>query len=178
MRLAQPCQIAYGAGAMRYLIREKLLSFGDDFWIENEEGQRIYKIDGRAFTILREKLGIEDAAGREIGFLREKLISLRKAYEIHIHGRHVATVSKDLLTLFRCSFTVDVPGPDDIEAQGNIFDHEYTFTRDGEEVGIVSKRWFTVRDTYAVDVAEGQDPLLVLASAIAIDQMCHDKDEA
>ena len=170
--------IAYAARAMRYLIREKLLSFGDDFWIENEAGNRIYKIDGRAFTILREKLGIEDASGREIGFLREKLISLRKAYEIHIHGRHVATVSKDLLTLFRCSFTVDVPGPDDLEAQGNIFDHEYTFTRGGEEVAIVSKRWFTVRDTYAVDVADGEDPLLVLASAIAIDQMCHDKDEA
>jgi uncharacterized protein YxjI len=163
---------------MRYLIREKLLSLGDDFWIENEAGRRIYKIDGRAFTILREKLGIEDAAGREIGFLREKLISLRKAYEIHIHERHVATVRKDLLTLFRCSFTVDVPGPDDLEAQGNIFDHEYTFTRGGDEVAIVSKRWFTVRDTYAVDVAEGQDPLLVLVSAIAIDQMCHDKDEA
>ena len=87
-------------------------------------------------------------------------------------------MSKDLLTLVRCSFTVDVPGPDDLEAQGNIFDHEYTFTRGGDEVAIVSKRWFTVRDTYAVDVVDGQDPLLVLASAIAIDQMCHDKDEA
>ena len=163
---------------MRYLIREKLLCFGDDFWIEDEAGRKIYKIDGRAFTILREKLGIEDAAGREIGFLREKLLSLRKAYEIHIHGRHAATVSKDLLTLFRCSFTVDVPGPDDLEAQGSIFDHEYTFTRGGEDVAIVSKRWFTVRDTYAVEVADGHDPLLVLASAIAIDQMCHDKDEA
>jgi uncharacterized protein YxjI len=153
---------------MRYLIREKLLSFGDDFWIENAAGEKIYKIDGRAFTILREKLGIEDATGREIGFLREKLISLRNAYEIHVHGKHVATVSKDMLTLFRCSFTVDVPGPDDLED---------TFTRGGDEVAAVSKRWFTVRDTYAVEVADGQDPLLILASAIAIDQMCHDKDK-
>lgn len=161
---------------MRYLIREKLMSFGDDFWIENEAGQRAYKIDGRAFTILREKLGIEDAEGNELGFLREKLISLRKAYEIHLRGKHVATVSKDLLTLFRCSFTVDVPGPDDFEAQGSLLDHEYTFRRSGDVIATVSKLWLKIRDTYAVEIDDHEDHLLVLASAIAIDQMCHDKD--
>ncbi len=161
---------------MRYLIREKLLCFGDDFWIENESGRRLYKIDGRAFTLLRNKLGIEDETGRELGFLRERLVSLRKAYEIHVSGKHVATVRKDLLSFFRCSFTVDVPGPDDLEAQGDIFDHEYAFTCGGAVVATVSKKWFTLRDTYSVEIADGRDPILVLASAIAIDQMCHDKD--
>ena len=161
---------------MRYLIREKLMSFGDDFWIENEAGQRAYKIDGRAFTILREKLGIEDAEGNELGFLREKLISLRKAYEIHLRGKHVATVSKDLLTLFRCSFTVDVPGPGDFEAQGSLLDHEYTFRRSGDVIATVSKLWLKLSDTYAVEIDDHEDHLLILASAIAIDQMCHDKD--
>ena len=152
------------------------MSFGDDFWIENETGGRVYKIDGHAFTILREKLSIEDAEGNEIGFLREKLVSLRKAYEIHLLGECVATVSKDLLTLFRCSFTVDVPGPNDLEAQGSLLDHEYTFSRGGDVVATVSKRWFSIRDTYAVEMNDDQEPLLILASAIAIDQMCHDKD--
>jgi uncharacterized protein YxjI len=161
---------------VRYLIREKLMSFGDDFWIENETGGRVYKIDGHAFTILREKLSIEDAEGNEIGFLREKLVSLRKAYEIHLRGKCVATVSKDLLTLFRCSFTVDVLGPNDLEAQGSLLDHEYTFSRGGDVVATVSKRWFSIRDTYAVEMNDDQEPLLILASAIAIDQMCHDKD--
>lgn len=161
---------------MRYLICEKLMSFGDDFWIENEAGRRAYKIDGRAFTILREKLGIEDAEGNELGFLREKLISLRKAYEIHLRGKHVATVSKDLLTLFRCSFTVDVPGPGDFEAQGSLLDHEYTFRRSGDVIATVSKLWLKLSDTYAVEIDDHEDHLLILASAIAIDQMCHDKD--
>jgi uncharacterized protein YxjI len=153
------------------------MSFGDDFWIENDTGVRVYKIDGHAFTILREKLNIEDAEGHEVGFLREKLISLRKAYEIHLRGKCVAMVSKDLLTLFRCSFTVDVPGPNDLEAEGSLLDHEYTFSRGGEVVATVSKRWFSIRDTYAVEINDDQEPLLILASAIAIDQMCHDKDE-
>ena len=110
----------YDARAMRFLIHEKLLCFGDDFWIENEAGRKIDKIGGRAFNILRERLSIEDAEGCEVGVLREKLISLRKAWEIHIQGGHAATVSKDLLTLFQCSFSVDVPGPEDLEAQGDI----------------------------------------------------------
>ena len=33
----------------------------------------------------------------------------------------------------------------------------------------VSKRWFSMRDTYAVDVAAGQDDLLILASVLALD---------
>ncbi len=161
---------------MRYLIREKLFSFGDDFWIQDASGRDVYRVDGRAFTLLREKLVFEDAAGRELGFLREKFVSLRKAYEIHRDGRHVATVRNDLFNLFRCRFTVDVPGPDDYEAQGSFLDHEYTFSRQGRTVATVSKKWFTFRDTYAVDIADGEDDVLLLASAVVIDQICHDQD--
>jgi len=161
---------------MRYLIREKLFSFGDDFWIQDATGRDVYRVDGRAFTHLREKLVFEDAAGRELGFLREKFVSLRKAYEIHRNGRHVATVRKDLFNLFRCRFTVDVPGPDDYEAQGSFLDHEYTFSRLGRTVATVSKKWFTFRDTYAVDIVDGEDDVLILASAVVIDQICHDQD--
>lgn len=162
--------------AMRYLIREKLLSFGDDFWIQDEAGHPVYLVDGRAFTLLREKLVIKDAAGQELGFLREKLISLRKAYEIHCGGTHVATVRKDLFNFLRCRFTVDVPGPDDYEAQGSFLDHDYTFTRQGRTVATVSKKWLTVRDTYSVDIVPGENDVLLLASAVVIDQICHDKD--
>jgi uncharacterized protein YxjI len=63
-----------------------------------------------------------------------------------------------------------------LEAQGSLLDHEYTFSRGGDVVATVSKRWFSIRDTYAVEMNDDQEPLLILASAIAIDQMCHDKD--
>lgn len=161
---------------MRYLIREKLFSFGDDFWIQDASGKNVYFVDGRAFNLLREKLVLKDAAGNELGFLRQKLMSLHRAYEIHRDGRHVATVRKDLFNLFRCHFTVDVPGPDDYEAQGSFLDHEYTFTRHGRAVATVSKKWFSVRDTYAVDIIDGEDHVLILASAVVIDQICHDRD--
>lgn len=161
---------------MRYLIREKLFSLGDDFWIQDDTGRPVYLVDGRAFTLLREKLVIKDAAGNELGFLREKLISLRKAYEIHCGGQHVATVRKDLFNFLRCRFTVDVPGPDDYEARGSFLDHEYTFTRQGRTAATVSKKWFSLRDTYAVEIESDENAVLLLASAVVIDQICHDRD--
>lgn len=162
---------------MRYLIREKILCLGDDFTIRDEDGRERFYFDGKAFTLFRERINIRDEHGADVGFVRQKITLIRKAWEIHLRGRHVATVSKDILTLLRCSFTVDVPGPDDYEAQGGFLHHDYTFSRHGGVVATVSKRWLSIRDTYAVDIEPGQDDLLILASAVVIDQICHDEDE-
>ena len=68
---------------------------------------------------------------------------------------------------------MDVPGPDDLEAQGNFLDMEFTFTRARQLVAEVSKRWFTFADTYGVDVQDGEDDVLILASTVVIDMVCH-----
>ena len=136
---------------MRYLIREKILCLGGDFSIRDEHGA-------------------------EVGFVRQKITLLRKAWKIHLRGRHLSTVSKDILTLIWCSFTVDVLDPDDFEAQGGFLHHDCTFRRHGQVVATVSKKWLSIRDTYAVDIEDGQDELLILASASVIDPICHDAD--
>ncbi len=159
---------------MRYVIREKLLCLGDDFRIQDAAGRDVFFVDGRAFNLLREKLSFQDVDGKELAFIREKLIALRKTYEIYREGKRVAAVRKDLFDFFSCQFTVDVPGPNDYRAKGNFLQHHYVFERGGRIVAEVSKRWLTVRDTYGVDIQEGEDDLLILASAVVIDQICHD----
>ena len=47
--------------------------------------------------------------------------------------------------------------------------------RDGETVAEVSRRWFRVRDTYGIEVAPGEDDALILAAAVCIDEMSHDR---
>lgn len=158
---------------MRYVLKQKLFSFGDDFTIKNDDGDAVYKVDGKAFTLLREKLSFEDLSGNELAFIRERLIALTPSYEILRGGEVVAVVKKDLINLFRCGFTVDVPGPNDLEAQGNLLDHEYTFTRGSRVVATVSKSWFSFTDTYGVEIAEDEDPVLILASTVIIDMVCH-----
>ena len=162
--------------SMRHLLKQKFWSWGDDFTIKNAAGEDVFFVDGKAFS-WGDKLSFQDMSGKELAFIRQKLLSWGPTYEIEVHGRLVAVVKKKLFTLLRCKFTVDVPGPDDLEAQGDFLDHEYTFLRAGREVAQVSKRWFSWTDTYGVDIADGEDDVLILASAVVIDMVCHQESK-
>lgn len=160
---------------MPYILRQKLFSFGDDFTIKDETGRDIYVVDGRAISI-GDKLSFQDLDGNELAFIKQRILAWGKTYEIVRDGEVAAVVKKHLFALIHHRFTVDVPGPDDLEAQGNFLDHEYTFTRGDRTVATVSKRWFSFTDTYGVDVTNGEDPVLILASAVVVDLACHPDD--
>jgi uncharacterized protein YxjI len=153
-------------------MKQKLFCWGDDFAIKNGEGKDVYFVDGKAFS-LGNKLSFQDMQGRELAFIQQKLLSWGPTYQILRDGALAAVVKKELFTLFRCRFTVDVPGPDDLEAGGDFLDMEYVFTRGGQTVAEVSKRWFAWSDTYGVDISEGEDEVLILASTVVIDMVCH-----
>ena len=157
---------------MRYVMKQKLFCWGDDFRIKNEAGNDVFFVDGKVFT-LGNKLSFQDLNGNELAFIRQKLLSWGPTYEITRGDELLAVVKKQLFTFFRCAFTVDVPGPDDLEAQGSFLDMEYSFTRGGRTVAEVSKRWFAWNDTYGVDIASGEDDVLILASTVVIDMICH-----
>jgi uncharacterized protein YxjI len=158
-----------------YVIREKFFSIGDDFDVLDEHGTKLLHVDGKVLSV-RNKVVIEDPAGNEVASVHRHLVALRPTYEISIGGEKAAEVRKKLFTPFRDSFTIDVPGPDDLEMKGNLLDHEYVIERGGVEVAAVSKRWLTIRDTYAVQVTEGVDPLLVIGSVLALD-LAMERDE-
>ncbi|MFL5928682.1 MAG: LURP-one-related/scramblase family protein [Gaiellaceae bacterium] len=160
-------------GGTKYQMREKLFSIGDDYWIETDAGQRAFKVDGKALR-LRRTLVLETPEGHEVFTIQEKKLSLRDKMAIERDGRTVATVRKALVTPLRDRFSVDVEGGEDMEAKGNIVDHEYTIERGGHKVAEASKRWFRVRDTYGIEIAEGQDDALILAITVCIDQMTRD----
>jgi uncharacterized protein YxjI len=159
------------AAGERFLMREHLFSIGDDFWIENAEGERVYKVDGKALHV-RQTFVLEDTSGDEVARIQERKLSVRDKMEIERPGRSNATVKKALVG-FRDRFAIDVEGAPDLEAKGNIVDHEYEIERDGDTVATVSKRWFAVRDTYGVEIAPGEDRGLVLAITVCIDAMSH-----
>jgi uncharacterized protein YxjI len=160
---------------MRYVLKQKLFSFGDDFLIKDDSGRDVYFVDGKAFSF-GDQLSFNDLEGRELAFIKQRVFSWGKTYEIVRDGQVAAVVKKHLFSLFHHRFAVDVPGPDDLEAEGNFTDHEYEFRRGADTVATVSKRWFTWTDTYGVEVAPDEDPVLILASAVVIDLACHPDD--
>ena len=151
-----------------YLIRERFFALGQDSDITDEHGRPVLQVDGKVLS-LRNRLVLRDPEGPEVAQVQRKLIAMRPTYQVTIGGQEAAEVRKRLFTPFGDRFVIDVPGPDDLEMAGDLFDHEFTIRRGGQTVATVSKRWFSMRDTYAVDVAPGQDDLLLLASVLALD---------
>jgi uncharacterized protein YxjI len=159
----------------RYQLREKMLSFGDDFWIENDRGERIFLVDDKVLRV-RDTVVIKDRNGKELLKLQKRLLRARNTMAIERGDDKVATVHKAMITPLRDRFTVDLEGGGRLEVQGNILDHEYQISRDGMPVANISKRWFRVRDTYGVAVVPGQDDALVLAVTVCIDHLTeHDR---
>lgn len=157
---------------MRYVMKQKLLSLGDDYYIRDESGRDIYFVDGKAISF-GNKLSFQDTARHELAFIKQQVFSWGPTYEISRGGQVVAVVKQHIFALLHHRFTVDVPGPDDLEAEGNFMDHEYVFRRGETTVATVSKKWFSLADTYGVEVADGEDAVLILASAVVIDEACH-----
>ena len=157
----------------RYRMQQKLFAIGDDFWIENDRGERAFKVNGKALRV-RDTLVLESSRGDELYSIQEKKLRVKDTMDIERGGRQIATVKKALLTPLRDRFSINVEGGDDMEAKGNIVDHEYKIERGGDEVAEVSRRWFRVRDTYGIEIKPGQDDGLLLAVAVCVDQMSHD----
>ena len=159
----------------RYKIRQKLISIGDDFWIENQKGEKIYKVDGKALHI-RKTLEFEDINGKKLAQIKERLLAVKDTMVIeNAKGKDLATVKKALISPLRDKWNVNVRGGADLAVQGNILDLEYDIKQGRRKVAEVSKKWFTITDTYGVEIEDGQNDILILAIAVAIDMMAHDE---
>src|SRR5215208_4299671 len=155
----------------RYKIRQKLLSIGDDFWIENQDGERVFKVDGKALR-LRKTLIFEDMNGKKLCKIQERLLPIRDTMAIEdADGNQMAVIKKGLIAPLGDHWTVNVRGGPDLDVQGNILDHEYSIMQQRKKVADVSKKWLSLTDTYGVEIDEGQNDILILALAIAIDMM-------
>ncbi|MCW5881030.1 MAG: LURP-one-related family protein [Anaerolineae bacterium] len=154
-------------------MRQNMVSIGDDFWIENDRGERVYKVDGKALRV-RQTLLFEDAHGAEQAKIQERMLRVKDSMEIEgPRGERLAMVKKALITPVRERWVVKVKEGPDLEVQGNILDHEYTIGEGRDKVAEVSKKWFRVRDTYGVEIDPGQDDIIILAVTVAIDMMAH-----
>jgi uncharacterized protein YxjI len=151
-------------------MREKLMTFGDDFVIETAGGRPAFRVDGKALRV-RNTIRIDDTRGRTQYTVQERMLRLKETMVIERDGRTVARIEKALVTPLRDRFDVNVAGQPPLHVRGNVLDHEYAITRNGATVATVSRRWFRVRDTYGVEVSPGEDDAFVLAVTAAIDAM-------
>ena len=159
--------------ANRYQMRQKLIAFGDDFYIENEAGQRVFKVDGKVLRV-RDTLVFKDMQGNKLCQIQERMLTIKDTMAIEDgQGHEIARVKKALITPLRDRWTVKIRNGPDLDVQGNILDHEYEISEGRRKIAEVSKKWFRLRDTYGVEIAPDQEDVVILAITVALDNMAH-----
>lgn len=158
---------------MRFVLKERIFSLRDSYYIRTEQGDNAFEVTGRLIGF-RDKLALRDLQGNVLASITEKMLSLRPVYTIARAGQPDAKVKKDFINIMRDGFSVDMEGGlPDLRIQGGILDHNYSIVREGMTVAQVSKKWISLRDSYVVDVAAEEDPVLLLACAIVVDRIAH-----
>lgn len=161
---------------MRYQVREKIFSIGDDFWVTDEQGNNVFLVDGKALR-LRETFELKDGSGAVVATIRKKMVSLHDTMEIERDGAVIARVKKAIISPIHHRSVIELADGGELEAVGNILDKEFEIRSGGTVLAYISRSWFRLRDTYGVDVAPGQDDALLLAIAVCLDRIHHDEEE-
>ena len=153
---------------MRYLVRDRILGFGDDYWIEDEHGEKAFLVDGKAMR-LRDTFELKDSEGRVLIDIREKMLALRDTLLIERDGEALASIRRKRLSLLRNHYRVTLVDGTELDVSGKILDREFAIEYDGELLAVISRRWLHLRDTYGVDVVrEDADPALLIAVAVCV----------
>ncbi|GGQ62204.1 LURP-one-related/scramblase family protein [Streptomyces flaveolus] len=153
---------------MRFLVYDRLLGFGDDYWIEDDSGNKVYLVDGKAMR-LRDTWELKDAQGRVLIDIHQKMFALRDTMVIERAGEPLATLRRKRLSLLRNHYRVSLADGTELDVSGKILDREFAIEYDGELLAVVSRRWLTLRDTYGVDVVrDDADPALLIALTVCV----------
>ncbi|MFD3325399.1 LURP-one-related/scramblase family protein [Streptomyces sp. NPDC058701] len=162
---------------MKYLVRDKMLALGDDYWIEDEHGRPAFLVDGKALRV-KDKLELKDPDGQILITLREKLFSFRDAMTLERDEERLAVIRRKRFSLLRNHFRVTLVEGTELDVSGRILDREFKVEYDGELLALISRQWYRVRETYAVDVVrEDADAALLIAVAVCVIRMAEKERE-
>ena len=153
-----------------YVLSQALVSLGGDLWIEDEAGNRVFEVDGKALS-LRRTLDLLDTSGNVLYTINQSLAHLRPTFEVKQNGSVVATIEKALVSFLGDHFTIHASNGEEMAVQGDWIDRDFRVTR-GDAVAIVASRsLFSLHGSYGVQVADGFDVPLALALVVALEQM-------
>ncbi|MEU6221018.1 LURP-one-related family protein [Streptomyces sp. NPDC047022] len=153
---------------MRFLVRDRLLGFGDDYWIEDQDGNKVFLVDGKAMR-LRDTFELKDTQGRVLINIHQKMFALRDTMIIERDGDTLATVKRKRLSLLRNHYRVSLVDGTELDVSGKILDREFAIDFDGELLAQISRRWLHIRETYGVDIVRDEaDPALLIAVAVCV----------
>ncbi|WP_225849800.1 LURP-one-related/scramblase family protein [Streptomyces sp. HPF1205] len=162
---------------MKFVVREKMFAIGDDYWIEDEHGDRAFYVDGKVLR-LRDTLELQDPGGAVVAVIHKKLLSLRDAMTVERDGQVLVTVKKKRLALLREVYRAELASGEELEVRGDLIGKEYDIEYEGDRLARISRRWFSLHDAYAIDVERPDaDAALLIAIAVCVDRLVEKEHE-
>lgn len=149
---------------MRLIFKQRLFSWFDSYDIYDEAGNTIYVVKGQLSW--GHCLKIFDTYGRELGMVKERVLTFLPKFEIYLGNNYVGCISKEF-SFFKPRYNIDCNG---WHIDGDFFEWDYTVLNAyGGLVATVSKELLHWTDTYVIDVANPRDALCALMFVLAID---------
>lgn len=149
---------------MRLLIKQRVFSWTDSYDVYDEAGNPKYFVKAEFFTI-GHQLHVYDSSKREIGVIRQKLLTFLPRFDIEVSGNMVGSVQKKF-TFFHPTYEVDYKG---WRVEGDFFGWDYEVYEGCSSIIHISKELLHWGDTYVIDIADPKDELAGLMLVIAID---------
>ncbi len=139
--------------------------------IIDQKGNVAYKVGGKLWS-LGDNLKILKPDGAEVGSIRSNFwINPFEKYQIQLNKKVQAKFSRDsrwYRPFERLRYKLDVPGSEDYSIVGNFWANEFEFLRKERKVATVSRRFFSLTDSYGIEIEKGEDAVAILAAAIVI----------
>ena len=157
---------------MKLLFKQRFFSWFDSYDIYNEAGQTVYTVKGQLSW--GHCLKIYDAQGREIGTVKERILTFLPKFEMYLGERYVGCIKKEF-TFFLPKYNIDCNG---WHVDGDLFEWDYKILdSSGRLVANITKELLNWTDTYTIDVHNPQDALCALMLVLAIDaEKCSRRD--
>ena len=149
---------------MKLLFKQRMFSWFCSYDVYDEAGNVVFVVKGElAWGHL---LRIYDANNREIGYIKEKVLTWLPKFEVYMGGRYLGSICKEF-TFFKPKFNIDYNG---WQVDGDWMEWDYRILDGaGRGVAAVSKEIWNWTDTYMIDVYDPGDAVCALMLVLAID---------
>jgi uncharacterized protein YxjI len=159
-------------GINRYMMRQRMVSIGQDFVINDGAGQPVFKIHGKV-RLVKESLKFTDMQDNLLYKLDERILRIRESFDIlKPDGSLAAKVHNAIIDPLRERFMIELPGKENLTTMGKVIWAQYDILRGQQRIAQISKQFSWIgRDQYVVDICQGEDDCLLLAVTVVIDMM-------
>ena len=155
---------------MLFQMNSKWFRYGS-YDIIDQKGDVAYRVEGKLWS-LGDNLKILKPDGAEVGSIRTSfLFNPFEKYQIQLNKKVQAKFNRDsrwYRPFERLRYKLDIPGSEDYSIVGNFWENEFEFLRKERKVATVSRKFFSLTDSYGIEIEKGEDDVAILAAAVVL----------